>query len=48
MNMDIVMICYKSKVKLPVHAMELGAVHAFNVVSRKKVITDSRSCNQLE
>jgi hypothetical protein len=31
------MICYKFRVKLPVHAMELGAVHAINVVFQKKV-----------
>lgn len=31
------MICYKSIVKLPVHAMELGAVHAINVVFQKKL-----------
>jgi len=30
--MYIIMICYKPKVKCPVHAVELGAVHAINVV----------------
>jgi len=47
MNMHIVMICYKFGVKLPVHAMELGAVHAINVVFQKMLMTDSRSCNRL-
>lgn len=31
------MICCKRKVKCPVHAVELGAVHAINVVFQVKL-----------
>ena len=36
-NVRTVTICYKSRVKFPVHAMELGAVLAINVVFQIKV-----------